>query len=165
MAELPAEATTKTCALRKRCCVSGRPPKAHSRLLVLLLPWLRRAALRRGVLARGAALTPQSCGGYIAFSNMLRAFALSSAASSVRKPPDSERCTICRSGWGGQNEGHVNTHARRRRHRPKSQGRARAAASVYSEAALELPRPLLGGLSPGRTKPSLVASRRCRRYV
>ena len=29
-------------------------------------------------------------------SNMLHAFAFSSAASSVRKPPESERCTTCR---------------------------------------------------------------------
>eukprot|EP00964_Phaeocystis_antarctica_P109645 scaffold74087_cov60-Phaeocystis_antarctica.AAC.1 len=32
---------------------------------------------------------------------MLHAFALSSAASSVRKPPESERCTTCRRVVGG----------------------------------------------------------------
>ena len=64
---------------------------------LLLLLCLRRAALRCGALVRGAALTPVVVA--IASSNMMRAFALSSAASSARKAPESERCTICRSGW------------------------------------------------------------------
>ena len=55
--------------------------------LVLLLAALRRRALVRGEPPKTWCL---------ASSNMLHAFALSSAASSVRKPPESERCTTCR---------------------------------------------------------------------
>ena len=55
--------------------------------LVLLLAALRRRALVRGDPPKTWCL---------ASSNMLHAFALSSAASSVRKPPESERCTTCR---------------------------------------------------------------------
>jgi len=80
MAELPADATTKTCAHRKRVVrVSGRPPIAHIRLLIL---WLRRAAPRRGALATGNPLTP----GVVARASydLPGAFAFSSASSSVR---------------------------------------------------------------------------------
>ena len=53
-----------------------------------------------------------------ASSNMLRAFASSSAASSITKPPDSERCTTCRDVVDGL----TRTHAAgaRRGHRPES---------------------------------------------
>ena len=56
------------------------------------LAWvLLLAALRRRVSLQGD--PPKKwC---LASSNMLRAFALSSAASSPKKPPESERCTTC----------------------------------------------------------------------
>ena len=56
-----------------------------------------RAALSHVVVYRALATSPfLTCGVYIAASNKLRAFALSSAASSVRKPPEIERCTTQR---------------------------------------------------------------------
>ena len=58
------------------------PVAALRRVLALL-----RAALSQGMLSMWLRL--YTC-------NMLHAFAFSSAASSVRKPPESERCTTCR---------------------------------------------------------------------
>ena len=57
----------------------------------LSLAALRRVALLRAALSQGM-LSIASSNTY----NMLHAFAFSSAASSVRKPPESERCTTCR---------------------------------------------------------------------
>ena len=87
---MPAAATTNTCASKRRG-VSERPPTAHNRLPGGLGAPLGRPGRRRA-LVRGD--PPKTwC---LASSNMLHAFALSSAASSVRKPPESERCTTCR---------------------------------------------------------------------
>ena len=95
-------------------CVYRRPPTAHSRLLGGLRA--SRSCVEPpcavGLYVRGG--PPKTW--YLVSSNMLRAFALSSAASSVRKPPDSERCTTCRRVVDGRlKKAHT-----RRGHRPES---------------------------------------------
>ena len=55
-------------------------------------PPCARVALVRAALSQGMLSLASSVDTY----DMLHAFAFSSAASSVRKPPESERCTTCR---------------------------------------------------------------------
>ena len=59
--------------------------------VVLLLAALRPCGSRQG-----GSLTRHVVYCFVDTYNMLNAFAFSSAASSVRKPPESERCTTCR---------------------------------------------------------------------
>ena len=76
-----------------------------------------------------------------ASSNMLRTFALSSAASSLRKPPDSERCTTCRDVVDGLTYTRSGGTALAGGGTVPSQGKASEAASPGSPGLIEASRP------------------------
>ena len=91
---LSAEATTITCALQKRGTYATSRSSQLASGRAGRSAWLRREppCAAWGSLPE----RPSQDAWHPASSNMLRTFAFSSAASSLRKPPESERCTICR---------------------------------------------------------------------